>query len=102
MTRDPGIKRRSHVIGFALALFLTLVPFAAVFYDMLARTQAFALISLCAVLQILVQMRFFLGIQFGETQPARLIMLGFTAVLIFVMVGGTFWIIGGLNSRMMP
>jgi cytochrome o ubiquinol oxidase subunit IV len=58
------------------------------------------LIGIAAVLQVLVHLRFFLHLNFTSTPKENLLAIAFTAMLIFVMVGGSFWIMFDLYSRM--
>ena len=61
-----------------------------------------AVIAVTAVLQILVHLKFFLHLSFTDTPRENLLALCFAAVLIFIMVGGSFWIMFDLHHRMMP
>jgi cytochrome o ubiquinol oxidase subunit IV len=57
-------------------------------------------IGIAAILQILVHLRFFLHLNFTSTPKENLLAIVFTAVLIFIMVGGSFWIMFDLHTRM--
>jgi cytochrome o ubiquinol oxidase operon protein cyoD len=57
-------------------------------------------IAAAAVLQILVHLRFFLHLNFTTTPKENLLAIAFTAVLLFLMVGGSLWIMIDLHSRM--
>jgi cytochrome o ubiquinol oxidase operon protein cyoD len=57
-------------------------------------------IAAAAVLQILVHLRFFLHLNFTTTPKENLLAIAFTAVLLFLMVGGSLWIMVDLHSRM--
>ncbi len=59
------------------------------------------IIGIAAVLQVLVHLRFFLHLNFTTTPKENLLALVFTALLIFIMVGGSFWIMFDLHQRMM-
>ena len=58
------------------------------------------IIAIAAVLQILVHLHFFLHINFTTTPKENLMAIAFTAVLIFLMVGGSLWIMIDLHQRM--
>jgi cytochrome o ubiquinol oxidase subunit IV len=58
------------------------------------------IIAGAAVLQILVHLHFFLHINFTTTPKENLMAIAFTAVLIFLMVGGSLWIMIDLHHRM--
>ena len=80
---------RSYLIGFVLAVVLSAVPFWLV------------LERIAAVLQVLVHLRFFLHINFTTTPRENVLALVFTCILLFIMVGGSFWIMFDLHTRMM-
>lgn len=92
---------RPYVTGFVLALVLTAIPFALVVAHVLPKFATLAIIAILAVIQVAVHLRFFLHIDLKETPRENLIALAFAALLIFVMVGGSLWIMLDLNARMM-
>lgn len=92
---------KNHLIGFGLAVLLTTIPFAAVWLGLFARPALYAIIALCAVVQILVHLRFFLNIRFGGQMTENKFALAFAIVLMTIMVAGTLWIMTNLNLRMM-
>ena len=57
-------------------------------------------IAIAAVLQVLVHLRFFLHLDLTTTPRENLLAIVFTAILIFIMVGGSLWIMIDLHSRM--
>jgi cytochrome o ubiquinol oxidase operon protein cyoD len=92
---------RPYVIGFVLALVLTAIPFALVVGHVVPPFAALVIIAILAVIQVAVHLRFFLHIDLRSTPRENLIALAFAALLIFVMVGGSLWIMINLNARMM-
>ena len=90
----------SYLIGFVLAVILTAIPFWLVHTHALPPSRIAVVIAIAAVLQILVHLRFFLHINFTTTPKENLLALGFAAVLIFLMVGGSLWIMIDLHQRM--
>ena len=95
------ITARPILIGFALALLLTAVPFGLVAGRVLAPTATIAIIAAAALAQVVVHLRFFLRLDFKRKSQENLLALCFTAVLIFIMIGGSLWILFDLDSRMM-
>ena len=91
---------RTYLIGFVLAVVLTAIPFYVVITHALPPQRALMLIAGAALLQVLVHLRFFLHLNFTSTPRENLLAIVFTAVLIFIMVGGSFWIMFDLHSRM--
>jgi cytochrome o ubiquinol oxidase subunit IV len=89
----------SYLIGFVLAVILTAIPFWLVYSHTLPPSRIMWIIAGAAVLQILVHLHFFLHINFTTTKE-NLMAIAFTAVLIFLMVGGSLWIMIDLHHRM--
>jgi cytochrome o ubiquinol oxidase operon protein cyoD len=95
-----GHGRASYVVGFVLAVILTAIPFALVANRVLSPSSTMLVIAITAVLQILVHLRFFLHLSFTTTPRENLVAISFTAILIFIMLGGSFWIMFDLARRM--
>ncbi len=100
-TPDDQHGLRSYLTGFALALILTLIPFGLVATDMLSNTPILVVIAIAAIVQIMVHLRYFLHLDLTTTPRERILAIAFTAILIFIMVGGTLWIMLDLHNRMM-
>jgi cytochrome o ubiquinol oxidase subunit IV len=92
---------RPYIIGIVAALILTAIPFALVFTGALPRETTLVIIAAFAVVQILVHLRFFLHIGIDATPRENLVALAFACVIIFLMVGGSLWIMFDLYHRMM-
>ena len=92
--------RRNYLIGFVLAAFLTVIPFALTALAGVSQGALLAIIGIAAVVQVLVHMRFFLHISLRGTQPELIFGLLFTLVIVGLMVGGTLWIMASLNANM--
>lgn len=98
-TDEPLFK--SYLRGFLLALVLTIVPFGLVGLKLLPVLPTVALIVVLAVTQMIVHLRYFLHVDLTPNRRDNLFSLVFAAVVIFIMVGGTVWIIFNLQYRMM-
>jgi cytochrome o ubiquinol oxidase operon protein cyoD len=92
---------RPYIIGIVAALILTAIPFGLVGTGALPRSTTLSIIVVFAVIQILVHLRFFLHIGLEAKPRENLVALAFAAVLIFLMVGGSLWIMFDLYHRMM-
>jgi cytochrome o ubiquinol oxidase operon protein cyoD len=92
--------RSSYIVGFVLAVVLTAIPFALVASHSLTKVQTILVIAAAAVLQILVHLRYFLHLNLTTTPRENLFAIAFTAVLIFLMVGGSIWVMLDLHMRM--
>lgn len=91
---------RNYIVGFVLAVVLSVIPFWLVATHALPPQRTLLIIGIAAVLQVLVHLRFFLHINFATTPRLNILALAFTCVLIFIMVGGSFWIMFDLHQRM--
>ena len=90
----------SYLTGFVLAVILTALPFYLVYTHDLPPTRLMQVIAVTAVLQILVHLHFFLHINFTTTPRENIVAIVFTIILIFLMVGGSFWVMTDLHQRM--
>jgi cytochrome o ubiquinol oxidase operon protein cyoD len=95
---DKSKEFRHYVIGFVLATILTIIPFTLV-ATVGGKISFFALI-LCAILQLIVHLRFFLHLSFKGQQKEDLQLVLFTGFILFLMIGGTIWVLGDLYTRM--
>jgi cytochrome o ubiquinol oxidase subunit IV len=97
-----GIDRdlRPYLTGFALALILTAIPFALVTINPLPKLPTLIIIGVAAAIQVLVHLHYFLHLDLTSTPRENLVAIAFTAILIFLMVGGSFWIMFDLHHRM--
>ncbi|MFZ2006454.1 MAG: cytochrome C oxidase subunit IV family protein [Stellaceae bacterium] len=92
---------RSYVIGYALALALTGVAFAAVRWPSFAATTTLAIVFGLALVQIVVHFRFFLHISLVKTSRDDLQLVLFSTLIVALMVSGTLVILMNLHQRMM-
>ncbi|MCK5930860.1 MAG: cytochrome o ubiquinol oxidase subunit IV [Fulvimarina manganoxydans] len=92
---------RSYYWGFAGAVVLTAFSFLAAIWQPFGPFVAYCGLGVFAVAQILVHFRCFLHIDLSRQKREDLQLLLFTAMIIFIMVAGTVWILGSLMDRMM-
>jgi cytochrome o ubiquinol oxidase operon protein cyoD len=97
---ESNARRSSYVVGFVLAVMLTAIPFAVVYKHYMTPGNALIVIAVTAALQILVHLRFFLHLRFAVAPRENLFAIAFTAILLCLMLGGSFWIIFDLDRRM--
>jgi cytochrome o ubiquinol oxidase operon protein cyoD len=83
----------SYVWGIALALMLTLVPFALVHWAAMPGLSLLSVIGAFALVQI------FLHIGFWQKREDLQLIL-FSTLLLVIMVAGTIWIMASLAMRM--
>lgn len=89
----------SYVWGVVLALVLTVVPFLLVERQSMPRRWLLVAIGALALVQAIVHFRFFLHIGFHRKREDLHLIL-FSALLLFIMVAGTIWIMANLAGRM--
>lgn len=92
---------KSYITGFVLAVLFTLISFTFVIVDQVPKKVAFIGLSIAALLQMLVHLRYFLHLDGSPGQRWNVVLLTFTGVLVFIFIGGTIWVMYTLNSRMM-
>ncbi|MHC5306419.1 cytochrome o ubiquinol oxidase subunit IV [Bartonella sp. LJL80] len=99
-----GASTGKYMVGFILAVILTLASFIPVMQGMLdnwaVSTKVIYLIGM-ALIQIVVQIVFFLHLNQGPDAKWNVGSMWFAAVCVFVIIGGTWWAISHLNYNMM-
>ncbi|MDJ0277561.1 cytochrome o ubiquinol oxidase subunit IV [Sphingomonas sp. 2R-10] len=95
--------RREYVIGFLLSVALTAIPFALVMTSAFADTRITAgIVMLCAVVQIVVHMIYFLHMNTKSENGWTLMALIFTVILVVIVLSGSLWVMYHMNLNMMP
>lgn len=90
-----------YLVGFTLAVLLTLASFGLVSVHWISRPVALVGLFILAILQMLAHLHFFLHLDRSSKQRWNFITLVFSVLLIFIFVGGSIWVMATLNSRMM-
>ena len=100
----PGYGRelRGYVLGYGLAILLTLLPFGLVKWSVLSEHRLYLAIGACALVQVIVHFRFFLHIDPPRQNVDDLHLILFTGLLLFFMIAGTIWILTSLAVRVSP
>lgn len=101
---SAGVSRgnfKSCITGFILSLILTAVPFALVMSGVMSRSVILFGIFGAAIIQILIHLHYFLRLDASSAARWNILALLFTLLIIVLFVGGTIWIMGNLNYRMM-
>lgn len=99
---QPRSELRNYLIGFALAVVLTLGAFSAALAEDLPQTVVRSIVGALALLQIVVHVRFFLHIDLSRQKREDLQLILFSVLLLVLMAGGMVWIIFNLYRRMLP
>lgn len=99
---DHG-SRRSYLIGFALSVILTAIPFWLVMGDVIAdRMVATIVIMAFGVVQIFVHMVYFLHMNTKSEGGWTMMAAIFTIIIIVIALSGSLWVMFHLNTNMMP
>lgn len=91
----------SYILGFALSLVLTIIPYVLVTRHMIGGDSGLFVITLFAVGQLLVQVFFFLHLPAKVKPYWDLIVFFYTILILLFLVIGTLWIMYHLNVNMM-
>jgi cytochrome o ubiquinol oxidase operon protein cyoD len=91
----------SYVTGFVSSIILTLVAYILVINHILSGTGLVAVIVGLAIVQLFVQLFFFLHVG-NEAKPRwNLMALLFAGTVVIIVVFGSLWIMNNLNYNMM-
>lgn len=90
----------SYVVGFVLSLIFTFFPYYMVVNQIVTGTTLLLTILGFAILQMLVQIFFFLHLGRGPKPFYNIVFFGFTVITILVVVGGSVVIMRNLHYNM--
>lgn len=99
--REPG-SMKSYVIGFILSLVFTLIPYYLVVNHSFTGNALLATILGFGVLQMVIQITFFLHLGRGPEPDWNLFFFISTVGIILIVVGGSIMIISNLHYNMLP
>jgi len=90
----------SYVVGFILSIVLTLVAYVAIVNDWFTGMGALLFVTTLAVLQLFVQLLFFLHM--GQERGPRwnFMTFVFAGIVVFIVVIGSIWIMYNLDYNM--
>lgn len=91
----------TYVTGFVLSVLLTVIAFAMVGYHLFSSATTIVVIVVLALLQLLVQLRFFLHMSVNSHARWNLMTFIFTAIIVLILVFGSIWIMVNINYHMM-
>ncbi len=101
-SNQHGLKSFSgYVLGFTLSLLLTLIAFMLAGWHVLSPLPLYFALVLLALIQLLVQVTFFLRLNAGAEGRWNLMAFLFTVLIVLVIVVGSLWIMFNLNYNMM-
>lgn len=91
---------QSYLVGYISSIVLTLLAFSLVGSAMLPPKTLYLVVGSCAVIQLLVQVKYFLHINTSPEGSWNLLSFLFTLVVVLVLVIGTLWIMYNLYANM--
>lgn len=107
--RTPGLETqgnhgtwRGYVIGYALALLLTIAAFTIAPAKNMAPFSIEAALVVLAIAQMMVHLIFFLHINTAPEQKTNILAFAATMLIIAIVVIGSLWIMSHLTINMMP
>jgi len=92
---------KAYIVGFILSIILTIIPFVVVGQSLLSGIALFIAISMLALVQLFVQLAYFLHLNLKSESRWNSITFAFTVLVVFVLIAGSIWIMLNLNYNMM-
>jgi cytochrome o ubiquinol oxidase subunit IV len=97
-----GPRLLGYVVGLGLAILLTMTSFFVAGTDLVWQPSIPVAIVVLAIAQMGVHLVFFLHITTGADNTNNVLALAFGLLIVFLVVGGSLWIMSNLNHNMMP
>lgn len=91
---------RSYTIGFLLSLALTLEAYLLVVHHTFSAVGLTITVLILAIVQLLVQLFFFLHLDRSVRAPWNIIIFMFMGMIVSIVVFGSLWIMHNLNYQM--
>lgn len=91
---------RTYTVGFLSSILLTLFSFYLVASSALPATTLYILVGALAIIQLFVQLVFFLHLNTHSKSTWNLLSFLFTLVMVLILVFGTMWIMYNLYANM--
>ena len=97
---DTGEGIRNYLIGFCLAALLTIVSFVVARTSLFWQPSIPIALFVLAIAQMGIHLVFFLHITSGPDGTNNVMALAFGVLIVFLLIGGSLWIMGHLNHNM--
>ena len=91
-----------YLVGLGLALLLTATSFFVVSTDLVWQPSIPIAIIVLAIAQMGVHLVFFLHITTDPDNTNNVLALAFGLLIVFLVIGGSLWIMANLNHNMLP
>lgn len=97
-----GLRIVGYLVGLALAILLTVTSFFIAGTDLVWQPSIPIALAVLAIAQMGVHLVFFLHITTGADNTNNVLALAFGVLIVFIIMGGSLWIMDNLNRNMMP
>jgi cytochrome o ubiquinol oxidase operon protein cyoD len=91
-----------YLVGLGLAILLTATSFYVAGTDLVWAPSIPVALVVLAIAQMGVHLVFFLHITTGPDNTNNVMALAFGVLIVFLVIGGSLWIMANLNRNMMP
>jgi len=91
-----------YLVGLGLAILLTTTSFFVAGTDLVWQPSIPVAIIVLAIAQMGVHLVFFLHITTGPDNTNNVLALAFGLLIVFLVIGGSLWIMDNLNHNMLP
>src|SRR3954453_16338549 len=91
-----------YVVGLGLAILLTATSFFIAGTDLVWQPSIPVALIVLAIAQMGVHLVFFLHITTGPDNTNNVLALAFGLLIVFLVIGGSLWILANLNHNIMP
>jgi cytochrome o ubiquinol oxidase operon protein cyoD len=92
---------KEYVIGLVLSIVLTVIPFGMVMSGTFSGGLTLAIVLLCLIAQVFVQLVFFLHMNGSSEQVWNTTSGVFIVLIVLIVVLGSIWIMAHLNHNML-
>ena len=103
---EEGVSVKLRVLGYVVGLVLAIVLTATSFFiagtDLVWQPSIPVAIIVLAIAQMGVHLVFFLHITTGADNSNNVLALAFGLLIVFLVIGGSLWIMANLNNNMLP
>jgi len=99
---EPTASYLSYTVGLGLAIVATIASFVVSQTNLLWAPGIPVGLLVLAIAQIGVHLVFFLHLGSGSESTNNILALAFGVLVVFLVIGGSIWIIANLNENLMP
>lgn len=97
-----GLRLLGYVVGLGLAILLTATSFFVAGTKLVWQPSIPVALVVLAIGQMGVHLVFFLHITTGPDNTNNVMALAFGLLIVFLVIGGSLWIMSNLNQNMLP